>query len=94
VELLLLSLTSMNVPAVIGTSLIFGSVISVVGGAVHLGFGNFHTEVLIGLLTGGAAGALIATRLIRLLPQQPLRYALLSLLAVLGGVLIGKGVHP
>ncbi len=93
VELLLLSVTSLSVPAVIGTSLLFGSVISIVGGAVHLSFGNLHPEVLLGLLVGGMVGSPLSAKLVRLLPQEALRYALLSFLAVLGGVLIGKGVH-
>ncbi len=93
VELLLLSVTSLGVPSVIGTSLIFGSVISILGGTVHLSLGNFHTGVLTGLFVGGAVGSLIAAKVIHLLPQQALRYALLSFLVLLGGVLIGKGVH-
>ncbi len=93
VELFLISFTSLRISTVIGTSLIFGSAVSLAGGIVHFSLGNYSLETLGGLLLGGLAGSFLATKVVSAIPQQVLRYALLSFLVLLGGVLIGRGMH-
>ncbi len=92
VELLLLSTTNLSVPTVIGTSLMFGFLVAVLGGAIHIGLGNIHSTVLSGLLLGGGFGSFLAAKVIRYLPQHILRYALFYLLMFFGGTLIRRGM--
>ncbi len=92
VELLLLSFTALSVQRIVGTSLIFGFILSLLGGSVHVGLGNVNTHVLPGLLLGGGLGAFIASKIIGFLPQNVLRYTLLSFLIILGSFLILKGL--
>ena len=91
VELLLLSTTNMGVPHVVGTSLVFGFLVSLLGGGVHLSLGNVDTEVLAKLTLGGMTGAFLALKVLKFLPQKELRYALLVFLLVIGGYLVKEG---
>ncbi len=93
VELLLLSTTNMGVSHVVGTSLIFGFIVSLLGGVVHFSLGNVDTKVLIGLTLGGIGGALLALKILRFLPQKELRYGLLVFLLVIGGFLVKEGIE-
>ncbi len=93
VELLLLSVTDLSVPTVIGTSLIFGSLVAVLGGVIHIGLGNVQLTVLSGLLLGGVVGSFLAAKVIRYLPQHILRHALFYILMFFGGTLIHRGMQ-
>ncbi len=83
----------MNVSLVVGTSLVFGFFASLVGGAVHFSLGNVDKNVLVGLITGGILGAFLALKMLKFLPQQKLRYALLIFLIFIGGMLVKRGVQ-
>ncbi len=93
IELLLLSTTTMNVSLVVGTSLVFGFFASLVGGAIHFSLGNVDKNVLIGLIAGGVAGAFLALKMLKFLPQQKLRFALLIFLIFIGGMLVKRGIQ-
>lgn len=90
--LLLLYATRLSPQKVVGTDILFGLVLALLGGGVHLALGQVDRELLLGLVgggvLGGAAGALLATRL----PQEPLRRALLLWLLLIGGQLVYRGV--
>lgn len=92
IELLLLSFTNLPLPVVIGTSLLYGSVISLVGSFAHAFLGNVNHSPFWGLLTGGIMGAFVASRIISLMPQKPLRYTILTFIFVLGISLIYRGI--
>lgn len=93
VELLLLSTTDMSVSRVVGTSLLFGFLLSLIGGAVHLSLGNADLRALTGLALGGLAGVFLALKVLKFLPQRELRYALLLLLLFIGGFLVKEGIE-
>ncbi len=93
VELLLLSTTNIGVPHVVGTSLAFGFLVSLLGGAVHLSLGNVDTKVLAKLTLGGLVGTLLALKTLKFFPQRKLRYALLVFLMFIGGYLVKEGAE-
>ncbi|MER3537131.1 MAG: permease [Thermus sp.] len=90
--LLLLYATRLSPQKVVGTDLLFGLVLSLLGGGVHLLFGQVDPGLLLALATGGvlggAFGALTATRL----PKEPFRVALLLWLLFIGAQLAYRGV--
>jgi uncharacterized membrane protein YfcA len=80
----LLNLTELPLPRVVGTDVLFGLVLSIVGGGFHLFAGHVETAILIRLTIGGVVGALIGANLLSVLPARPLRVALSAWLACLG----------
>src|SRR5690242_14792774 len=56
---LLLNFSEMTPPQVVGTDLVFGIVLAVVGGAFHIAWGSISGPVLIKLLEGGIPGVLL-----------------------------------
>ncbi len=90
--LLLLHATRLSPQKVVGTDLLFGLVLALLGGGVHLAFGQVAPGLLLALASGGVigglSGALFATRL----PKEPLRLALLLWLLLIGGQLVYRGV--
>src|SRR5258706_8794321 len=67
---LLLNYSEMTPPQVVGTDLVFGLVLAIIGGAVHWGFGSVSTAVLLQLLAGGVPGVVVGCLLTRHLPAQ------------------------
>jgi uncharacterized membrane protein YfcA len=92
-SLALMSLTSLATAQVVGTDLFFGLALSVVGGGVQVGLGNFNSVVLLRLLAGGAVGALLGAHMATRVPSRPLRVALALWLATLGVRLCWVGLH-
>lgn len=90
--LLLLYATRLSPQKVVGTDLLFGLVLALLGGGVHLLLGQVDPGLLLGLSAGGilgaGAGALFATWL----PREPLRLVLLLWLLFIGGQLVYRGV--
>jgi hypothetical protein len=89
----LFGLTKLPAAAVVGTDLVFGFVIALIGGGLHLAIGGGDPGVLIKLTVGGLAGSLAGSRLAGVLPAQALRTAVLSGAIALGGVLVYKGLE-
>ena len=81
----LLSLTPMNAAQVVGTDILFGFVVSLIGSGAHLFSGAWNTTLLIKLVVGGVIGAIGGTLLSTRVPRRPLRLILLCWLLFLGG---------
>lgn len=54
--LLLLHATRLSPQKVVGTDLLFGLVLALLGGGVHLAFGQVAPSLLLALASGGVAG--------------------------------------
>ena len=90
--LALLSFTPLEATAVVGTDLLFGLALSLVGGGIYAAMGTFNTVVLVKLIAGGIAGAVTGSMLASRVPARKLRFALLIVMAVLGAHLGWKGI--
>lgn len=90
-SLVLLNLTSLEPAEVVGTSILFGLILSIVGGGFHLSAGHYNGTILWQLLTGGLVGVFVGANLSKVLPARPLRIALSVCLSGLGMQLWWKG---
>jgi uncharacterized membrane protein YfcA len=91
--LLLLQLTTLAPSAVVGTDLLFGFIVSSLGGGLHVSMGNFDGELLFKMVLGGLPGAFLGARLAGVLPGRTLRGVLLAWLVYLGSMLAYRGLH-
>jgi uncharacterized membrane protein YfcA len=91
--LALMRFTALTTAQVVGTSLMFGLVLSAVGGGLHLALGDIGAGVLLKLCAGGVAGAALGAHLGTRVRSRSLRAVLSSVLVVLGGQLCWKGLH-
>ena len=91
-SLALLNLTTLTPAQVVGTDMVFGLVVSVIGGSFHFFAGHYHAAILTKLLIGGVAGALVGANLSAIVPTRPLRFALSVWLATVGAQLCWKAV--
>jgi uncharacterized membrane protein YfcA len=91
--LALFSLTSLTAAQVVGTDLTFGLALSLVGGGIQFSAGNYDGVMLVKLIAGGLAGALVGTHLAGVLPSRVLRAALCLWLVTLGGQLCWTGLR-
>jgi uncharacterized protein len=90
---LLLNYSEMMPPQVVGTDLVFGLVLAVVGGAFHWKFGAINTPVLVQLLAGGVPGVFLGCALARVVPARRLK-AVVAAIAIFAGVqLIWNGAN-
>jgi hypothetical protein len=87
----LLSLTKLVPAAVVGTDLVFGLVVSLIGGGVNAAMGTLDRAVLIQLLVGGVPGAVAGALLAGRLPSKQLRMGLSGAMALLGANLFYRG---
>lgn len=83
-SLVLLGLTPLTTLEVIGTDLCFGLGLSLTGGIIQFGAGNYDGALLLKLLMGGLCGTLTASLIAGRIAQRPLRAGLLLMLIVLG----------
>lgn len=84
----LLSLTSLEPAQVVGTDIAFGFVVSLIGSGAHWFSHASNPDLLIHLIEGGIAGAVVGTALSTRIPRRQLRFALWIWLLVLGGQLL------
>jgi uncharacterized protein len=90
---LLLNYSEMTAPQVVGTDLLFGLVLAVIGGAFHWNFGTVSTPVLMQLLVGGVPGVLLGCAFARVVPARRLKLVV-SAVAIFAGVqLIWNGTN-
>jgi hypothetical protein len=89
----LLSLTSLAPAQVIGTDIVFGFAVSLIGSGAHWFTHATNTELLLQLIIGGAAGAVCGTMLSKRVPRRPLRFALWVWLLILGGQFLFNSYH-
>ncbi|MBZ5534056.1 MAG: sulfite exporter TauE/SafE family protein [Acidobacteriia bacterium] len=81
---LLLNFSEMPVAQVVGTDILFGIVLAIVGSAFHLGWGSVHTETLLRLSAGGLPGVLLGCALARHIASAKLRAAVAVVAVALG----------
>lgn len=87
----LLSLTPLEPAQVVGTDILFGFTVSLIGSGAHWLSGTSslaHSEapgLLLHLIAGGIFGAIAGTLLSSRVPRRPLRFALWVWLLILGG---------
>src|SRR5271170_716675 len=90
---LLLNYSEMTPAQVVGTDILFGLVLAIVGSAVHWTFGSISTHILGQLLIGGIPGVIFGCLLARKVPAQRLK-AVVATVALLAGLqLVWSGVH-
>src|SRR6266478_241763 len=82
---LLLNYSEMTPPQVIGTDLVFGLVLAVIGGAFHWKFGAINSPVLLQLLAGGVPGVVFGCALARHVPARKLKLVI-AMIAIFAGV--------
>jgi len=87
----LLSLTRLEPAQVVGTDIAFGFVVSLIGSGAHWFSRASNPNLLVHLIEGGIAGAILGTILSTRIPRRQLRFALWVWLLVLGGQLLFNG---
>jgi hypothetical protein len=83
--LLLLNYSEIPPPQVVGTDLLFGLALAVLGSLFHWQFGSLNGPVLSQLLEGGIPGVLLGCALARIVPARKLKTAI-ALIAVFAGL--------
>jgi uncharacterized membrane protein YfcA len=88
---LLLNYSEMSPAQVVGTDLLFGLVLAVIGGAFHWTFGSVSLPILFQLLLGGVPGVVLGCLLARRVPGTKLKTAVAMLAIVAGLQLVWAG---
>jgi uncharacterized membrane protein YfcA len=91
-SLALLNLTTLTPAQVVGTDMLFGLTLSLVGGGLNLTAGHYSAALLWKLIAGGLAGVLMGANLSAILPPRPLRVGLSLWLSFVGAQLAWKGL--
>ena len=84
----LLSLTSLSPAQVVGTDIVFGFLLSLVGSGAHGFFNGTSSSLLQHLIIGGLGGVVLGTVSARWIPKRPLRFALWVWLLIIGSQFI------
>jgi uncharacterized membrane protein YfcA len=82
---LLLNYSEMAPAQVIGTDILFGLVLAIIGSAVHWTMGSISTPVLLQLLAGGVPGVIFGCLAARKVPAQKLK-AVIAAIAICAGL--------
>src|SRR5271168_1541027 len=90
---LLLNYSEMTPPQVVGTDILFGLVLAVIGSAFHWKFGAINGPVLTQFLAGGIPGVLVGCALARKVPARKLKLAVATIAIFAGLQLIWSGAH-
>ena len=75
----------MSPAQVVGTDIMFGLVLAIIGSAVHWTFGSISTPVLLQLLLGGVPGVILGCLLARKVPAHKLK-TVVAAIAILAGL--------
>jgi uncharacterized membrane protein YfcA len=89
----LLSLTPLEPAQVVGTDILFGFLVSLIGSGAHWFTHASNPALLLQLILGGVAGAVGGTLLSTRIPRRPLRFALWVWLLILGGQFLFNSYH-
>ncbi len=84
----LLAITPLPPAQVVGTDIVFGFLVSLVGSGAHWFTHSTNPALLLQLIIGGVAGAVSGTLVSTHVPRRPLRFALWVWLLFLGGVFL------
>jgi uncharacterized protein len=90
---LLLNYSEMAPAQVVGTDIVFGLVLAVIGSAAHWTFGSISTPVLLPLLAGGVPGVILGCLLARRVPAQKLKVIVAAVALAAGLQLVWSGAH-
>jgi len=90
---LLLNYSEMAPAQVVGTDIMFGLVLAVIGSLAHWTFGSISTATLLHLLAGGLPGVVIGCLLARRVPAQKLKTVVAAVGLLAGLQLVWSGVH-
>jgi len=90
--LVLFSCTTLPPAAVVGTDLVFGLVISALGGTSHLAVGDWNRTALLQLAAGGFPGVVVGAIQTGRIPARILRSIILGWAVLLGLLLIYKAL--
>jgi uncharacterized protein len=82
---LLLNFSEMTPQQVVGTDLLFGLALAVLGSAFHWAFGSIRADVLARLLAGGVPGVLLGCLFARRVPARKLKVAI-AMIAIFAGL--------
>jgi uncharacterized protein len=82
---LLLNYSEMTPAQVVGTDLLFGLVLAVIGSAFHWSFGSISIPILFQLLLGGVPGVVFGCLLARKVPANKLKTAV-AMVAIFAGL--------
>jgi hypothetical protein len=80
----LLNFTTLSAKDVVGTDILFGLVVAFIGSGVHFAFGAYSAPILMKLIGGGIAGAIVGSLIAPHLPNKQLRFALCCWLLFIG----------
>jgi hypothetical protein len=89
----LLGLTPLAPAQVVGTDIVFGFLVSLIGSGAHWFSHASNPELLVQLIIGGVIGALGGTFASNRIPRRPLRFALWVWLMILGGQFLINSYH-
>jgi uncharacterized membrane protein YfcA len=81
---ILLGLTNLPASVVVGTDLVFGFVVAVVGSGIHLLSGTGDPALLLKLVIGGVLGAIVGVTISPRIPQKHLKLVLSLWLLFIG----------
>src|SRR5882724_5905355 len=82
---LLLNYSEMAPAQVVGTDLLFGLVLAIIGSAFHWSFGSMNMPVLVQLLAGGIPGVVCGCLLARRIPAARLK-TVVAMIAIFAGL--------
>lgn len=91
-SIILMTMTTLTTAQVVGTDVLFGLGLSLAGGGISLGLGNYVGAIVVKLSIGGILGAFAGANLLSVLPSRPLRVVLSLWLVSLGGELCWKAL--
>jgi uncharacterized membrane protein YfcA len=90
---LLLNYSEMSAPQVVGTDILFGLVLAVIGSAAHWSVGTISTPILLQLLGGGVPGVIVGCLLARKVPAQKLKIVVAAVALFAGLQLVWSGAR-
>ncbi len=92
--LLLMYQTQLAAATIVGTDLIFGMGLSLLGSGIHLLFGQIERDLVFKLLLGGIPGVLFGSWLSSRIPGARLQFAMNLVFGYLGLHMSWKGLAP
>jgi uncharacterized membrane protein YfcA len=90
---LLLNYSELTPPEVVGTDILFGLVLAVIGSAIQWKFGSIDGHVLTQLLAGGVPGVLIGCIFAKRVPARRLKLVIATIAIFAGLQLVWTGTR-